>query len=285
MQGRGTHRGRRSVRYGSYSCLVTNYWGVMALPTEPPYCLVYPMVYDDNAADKTHFNTVGCPSGMHTEACVCHSLLHLMDTNPTNRQKLIIAEWHNHCGPLMDLNTGEPYPMEVAGNFCLEDTFFPGCPRDSLVFHNSELTELVRQGYHIPTYWEKAAGPTSSTKMHQSPKPPQREEEHSKPSGKTSGTSSPQIPDSTSTSKPSHKSKHSPTAKEQRDKHDHEKCSPQAKEQKDKRNHKDCNTSTRPKEQSHGEKDNKCSSDKDSSGSASQRNHKHGPSLCPLSLE
>ena len=71
----------------SYTCLIANYWGVMALPTEPPYCLMYPMVYDNNMKDKTHFNTTDSPSGLHTEACVCCSLLHLMDTDPANRQK------------------------------------------------------------------------------------------------------------------------------------------------------------------------------------------------------
>ena len=124
---------------------------------------------------------------MDTKACVCCSLLHLMDTNPVNRQMFkgshllvphgtqyktlfpIIAELHNHRGPLMDPNTGEPYPMEVAGNFCLKDMFFPGCPGDSLMFHNSKLAKLAGQGYCIPTYREKAVESTGSTKTHQSP--------------------------------------------------------------------------------------------------------------------
>ena len=57
----------------SYSCLVANYRGMMALPMEPPFCLMYPKIYDDNAADKTHFNPMDCPSGMYTQTCMCHS--------------------------------------------------------------------------------------------------------------------------------------------------------------------------------------------------------------------
>ena len=164
---------------------------MMALPTEPPYCLMYPTVYDDNMKDKTLFPK--------------------------------IAEPCNHCWSLVDLNTGEPYPMEVVGNFCLKDSFFPGCLGDSLVFRNSELTEIVGQGYHIHTYQEKAVESTGSSKTHQSPhskvnsqKPPRKDQESSKPGGKTLGTSSPQILNSTSTSKTSSKLKHSPPPKNER---------------------------------------------------------------------
>ena len=142
----------------SYTCLLANYGGVMAIPTDPPYCFMYPTVYDDDAKDKTHFNTVGSPTGLHTEACVYHSLLHLMDMDPANRQKfkgshLLVpcgAEPCNHCRLLMDLNTGEPYPMEVVGNFCLEDAFFHCCLGDSLIICDNELTQLMEQGYPHP---------------------------------------------------------------------------------------------------------------------------------------
>ena len=80
-------QGKEIGQAWSYSCLVANYGDIMALPSESPYCLVYPTIYDDHAKDKTHFNTTGCPSEMHIKACVCCSLLHLMDTDPANRQK------------------------------------------------------------------------------------------------------------------------------------------------------------------------------------------------------
>ena len=269
-------QGKEVGRVRSYTCLVANYGGIMALPTDPPYCLVYPTVYDNSTKEKTHFNTVGCQSGMRTEACMCHSLLHLMDTDPANRQKFkgnrilvhrgmqykflfpIIAELCNHRGPLMDPNTGEPYPMEVAGNFCLKDAFFPSCPGDSVLFHTSELAELAEQGYCIPTYQES----TGSSKTHQSShpkensqKPPRKDEESSKHSSRILGTSLPQFPDSTSTSTPLLKSKLSPTSKEQKDKCDQEKHSPWPREQQDKCDCEGRNFSTRPKESSCSKKD------------------------------
>ena len=70
-----------------YSLLVGNYGGTMALTTELPYCLMYPTAYDAETEDQTHFNTSISPSGMHTEVCICHSLLQLMDRDPTKRRE------------------------------------------------------------------------------------------------------------------------------------------------------------------------------------------------------
>ena len=67
----------------SYALLVANYRGVMAVPTNPPYCLVYPTMYND-AEDQNHFNTAASPSGMCTCVCMCHSLLQVMDKDPDN---------------------------------------------------------------------------------------------------------------------------------------------------------------------------------------------------------
>ena len=127
----------------------------------------------------------------------------------------IIAEPCIHHGSLIDLNSGEAYPMKVVGNFCLEDSFFPGCPGDSLMFHDNELAE---QGLCVPTYKEGAA---ESTKFHQSPcskensqKPPCKDKESSKHNSLASGMSLPWVPNSTSTSKPMWKSKLSLTSKE-----------------------------------------------------------------------
>ena len=96
----------------------------------------------------------------------------------------------------------------------------PSCLGDSLIFCDNKLAKLAGQGYHIPTYWEKATVSTGSSKTHQSlrskensQKPPHRDKESSKPGSKTLGTSSPWIPDSTSTIKASCKSKLSPPLK------------------------------------------------------------------------
>ena len=62
-------KGIGGVNY--YSMLIANYGGVMALPAELPYCLMYPTMYDDDVVDKTHFNTKGSPSGMHPPRSAC----------------------------------------------------------------------------------------------------------------------------------------------------------------------------------------------------------------------
>ena len=176
----------------SYSLLIANSRGMMALPTEPPYCLVYPTVYDDQVVDKTHFNTKSSPSGMHTEVCMCHSLLHFTDKDPANRRKFEgshltfphgaqydhlfpeITTVCNHQGPLIDPNTGEPYPVVAVGDFCLMDSFFPGCPGDSFVFQESELTKVQKKGYCISTYREEPPSPPAPREGHTSPPAKQR---------------------------------------------------------------------------------------------------------------
>ena len=66
----------------SYALLVANYGSIMAIPTDPPYCLVYPTVYNEDMEDQNHFNTAASSSGMCTHACICHTLLQLMDKDP-----------------------------------------------------------------------------------------------------------------------------------------------------------------------------------------------------------
>ena len=47
----------------SYAMLVTNFGSIMAIPMDPSYCLVYPVIYSDDIATKNqnHFNTMGSP--------------------------------------------------------------------------------------------------------------------------------------------------------------------------------------------------------------------------------
>ena len=66
----------------SYSLLIANYRGVMAIPTDPPYCLVNPTVYNDDAEDQNHFNTAASPPGMCTHSCMCCALLQHADKDP-----------------------------------------------------------------------------------------------------------------------------------------------------------------------------------------------------------
>ena len=132
---------------------------------------------------------------------------------------------HNHRGLLIDPNTGEPYPMATAEDFCLKHPFFPGSPGDSLLFKQDDLNRLKRKGFCIATYREKKPQPTISKEdKHQShhikenvPCSSHKEEESCKTSGRNSWALSLRVPDSTSSKKSSHWGKHSPLAKEQPD--------------------------------------------------------------------
>ena len=192
----------------------------MVIPTDPPYYLVYLMMYNDDAEDQNHFNTAASPSGMHTHVCMCCSLLQLMDKDPDNQRtyegsRLIVphgAQYqtlfpeivtpHNHWGPLIDPNTGEPSPMAAAGDFCLEDPFFPGSPGDSLLFKEDDLARLKRKGFRVSTYREEKPQPTIPKEdKHQSSCSKEnvlssfcKEEESHKTSSRTSGASSPWAP-------------------------------------------------------------------------------------------
>ena len=66
----------------SYSLFIANYGGIMAIPTDPPYCLVHPAVYNDDVEDQNHFNTAASPSEMCTCSCICHALLQHTDKDP-----------------------------------------------------------------------------------------------------------------------------------------------------------------------------------------------------------
>ena len=142
----------------SCSLLIANYGGMMAVPTDPPYCLVYPTVSNDDAEDQNHFNTAAIPSGVCTRSCICHTLLQHVNMDPVcwrtyeggrliiphgTQYKTLFPEIimpSNHRGPLIDHNTGKPYPMVATGDFCLMDPIFPGSPGDSLLFKVDDLT-------------------------------------------------------------------------------------------------------------------------------------------------
>ena len=232
----------------SYALLVANNGGVMAIPTGPSYCLVYPTEYNNDAEDQNHFNTAASPPGMHTCSCMCHALFQLMNKDPDHRRTyegsgLIVphgAQYStlfpeiimpcNHQGPLIDPNTGEPYPMATVGDFCLMDSLFPGSPGDSLLFKDDHLDRLKRKGFRVSTYREEKPQPTVPKEdKHQSPCIKERvpssshkEEESCKTSSRNSEAWSPLAPDSKSSKKSTHWGKCSPLAKEQPDSHDTE---------------------------------------------------------------
>ena len=110
---------------------------MMALPTNLPYCLVYPNIYSSTIPEKDrhHFNVGGSPPGVHTHVCICHALLQHADMSADHRQQhhgshLVIPRGvqydHllpkimmpcNHQAPLVDFSMGEPFPLVPNGDF------------------------------------------------------------------------------------------------------------------------------------------------------------------------
>ena len=115
----------------SYAMLVTNFGGMMAVPTEPPCCFMYPVNYSDDAPVKSqsHFSPVASPPGLCTHSWICCILLQHADLMKAHKWKyngscLIVSHVaqyktlfpkitmpHNHCGPLIDHSSGKPYSM------------------------------------------------------------------------------------------------------------------------------------------------------------------------------
>ena len=53
----------------AYCLFVDNLSGIMSIPTDPPYCLVYPTTYV-KGTEPDHFDTRNSPTGMHLHRCV-----------------------------------------------------------------------------------------------------------------------------------------------------------------------------------------------------------------------
>ena len=142
----------------------------MSVPTDPPYCLVYPTSYI-KGIEPDHFNTHNSPTGMCLHHCVCRATLQFSDNDPKQRTKYIrshlilpcgvqyneqlypsILEPWNHRGPLTDPTMGEPYPMEVVGDFRAMDLIFKGCSGDSLLYSDTDLARLRWWKIYLPMF-------------------------------------------------------------------------------------------------------------------------------------
>ena len=141
----------------AYCLFVDNLSSVMSIPTDPPYCLVYPMTYV-KGAEPDHFDTHNSPGGMRLHRCVCQATLQFSDTDPQQHTKYggshliiprgvqyddhpfptILEPW-NHRSPLIDPVTGETCPMEVVGDFKATDPIFKGSYRDSFLYSDNDL--------------------------------------------------------------------------------------------------------------------------------------------------
>ena len=148
--------------------------------------------------------------------------------------------------------------MATVRDLCLMDPLFPGSPGDVLQFKEDDLDRLKRKGFCVSTYREEKPQPTvhkedkfqSPHMKDHAPSSSHKEKESCKTSGRNSGASSPQAPDSTSSKKSSCWGKHSLLAKEQPDSCDTEE------------HH---TPSSRHKNRPYSDKSSRCSSDKESS--------------------
>ena len=162
-------RGNPSKRH-AYCLFVDNLSGAMSIPTDPPYCLVYPTSYV-KGVKPDHFDTHNSPVGMHFHRYVCRITLQFSNDDPKQCTKYIgshlilpcrvqyndrlypsILEPWNHRGPLIDPTTGEPCLLEVVGDFRTADPIFKGCYGDSLLYSKADLARLRWQKVYLPTF-------------------------------------------------------------------------------------------------------------------------------------
>ena len=159
-RGQGVKAGGDPSKRRAFCLFVSNFGGAMSIPTDPPYCLVYPTSYIRDV-DQDHFDTCNNLAGMHLHRCVCCATLQFNNDKPkecTNyaRSHLIlpcgaqyndqlfptIFKLQNHHSPLIDSPMREPYPMEMVGDFWVVDLIFKGCYGDSLLYSDTDLRWL-----------------------------------------------------------------------------------------------------------------------------------------------
>ena len=139
----------------------------MSIPMDPPYCPMYPISYI-KGIEPDHFDTHNSPVGTCLHHCVCCATLQFSNDDPKEHTKYVgshlilphgaqyndrlyptILELWNHCGPLINPTTGEPYLMEVVGDFRAVDPIFKGCYGDSLLYSKDDLTQLRWQKIYL----------------------------------------------------------------------------------------------------------------------------------------
>ena len=67
----------------AFCLFVNNYGGTMFVPTDLPYCLIYPMSYMKDV-EPDHFNTCNNPAGTCLHHCICHATLQHMNDDPSH---------------------------------------------------------------------------------------------------------------------------------------------------------------------------------------------------------
>ena len=142
-------------------CLsVNNRGGIMSIPMDLSYCLVYPTSYVKDV-EPDHFDTHNNPAGTCLRQCICHATLQYMNDDPcycrayggshlilprsTQYKERLFAEIlepQNHQAPLTDPITKEPFPMELMGDFRSTDPIFKGCYGDSFLYSDVDPGRL-----------------------------------------------------------------------------------------------------------------------------------------------
>ena len=65
----------------AFCLFVSNYGGTMSIPTDPSYCLVYPMSYMRDV-EPDHFDTCNNPPGTCLHHCIYCATLQFTNDNP-----------------------------------------------------------------------------------------------------------------------------------------------------------------------------------------------------------
>ena len=129
----------------SFCLFVEDYESMMAPPTEPPYCLVYPIrFFNDMPEDlKNQLHTDLFPPRLCCWECVCHQLIQQANLHEkwetimggscfllprraqydNNLLPWLIRPW-NHRSLLVDPVMAQPYPMVKVGSFTMQDPCF-----------------------------------------------------------------------------------------------------------------------------------------------------------------
>ena len=70
----------------AFGFFVSNYGGAMSIPTDLPYCLIYPMSYKRDV-EPDHFDTHNSPARTCLHCCICHAILQHINDNPNQHRE------------------------------------------------------------------------------------------------------------------------------------------------------------------------------------------------------
>ena len=148
----------------------------MSIPTDPPYCFVYPTSYMRDV-EPDHFDTRSLARTCLCH-CICHTTLQHMNDDPNQHREYArsclilprraqykerlfpeILELQDHQVLLTDSVTKEPFPMELVGDFRSTVPIFKGCYGDSFLYSDEDLGRLRWHGIHLPPYQSEILAP------------------------------------------------------------------------------------------------------------------------------